>query len=348
MELDDNLIETAVETPEPTLREELEAAHTEVVESRQRDEQGRFAAKAKEEADALAEKPEAVAIKPAAQVVEKPVAEVPAAPERPTLAPNAWSATAKAAWVDAHPALKAEISKREADIHREFTRQDAERNLGKQFQQITQPYAALIQSEGGSPVKAFQQYLETTRLLRTGDAATKVQLVRAMCQQFNIDMSGQKTQAQQQLIDPNYQNLHNEVAQLKAERQQAAFQAQQQETSRLQSQIDTFAADPANIHFEAVKPHMVALLNGGQAANLQEAYDQALWARPDIRSTLLDQQLADREAKRVADKKLKADAARRAGGSVIGSPGLGATTDPQAGNRSLRQELEAALGTSRV
>lgn len=338
-----------VETPEPTLREQIETA-AEAVETRNRDEQGRFAAKqAQEAADKPAteiQKPAVELGKPEAKPEIKPDAK-PADTQKPTLAPHMWSAAAQAEFANASPVIKAEIARREADIHKEFTKQDGERQLGRQFRQIAEPYAAMIQAEGGNPVNAFKGYLETTRILRQGDPATKVQLVKQLCQQFGVNLEA-VTNPDAPKIDPMVQNLHNELQQLKAERQQLAYQAQNQEQSKLQSQIEAFGADPANVHFEAVKPAMAALLSGGQAATLQEAYDQALWVRPDIRSGLLDQQIAAREAKRVADAKAKADAARRASGSVIGSPGLGASIDPQAGKRTLREELEANMASSRV
>ena len=92
---------------------------------------------------------------------------------------------------------------------------------------------------------------------------------------------------------------------------------------------------------------MAALLKDGLAKDLQDAYDQAVYARPDIRSTLLEQQLAEKEAKRVADAKAKADAARKASGSVTGSPGATAPSKSNVPERSLREELVANLAAAR-
>lgn len=346
--MENEIIEDEIQA-EPTLREELETAHAEASEraDRARDEQGRFAAVKAEATDLpFKEKPATVVDeqKPVAEAV-KPAEVVPDAteqPQRPTLAPNAWSHAAKAAFANADPVIKAEIARREADVHREFTKQDAERQMGREVQRLAAPYQQLLQSEGGNPTKAFQAYLETTRLLRQGDPQTKATLVRQMCQQFNIDL-GQVQNAPE--VDYSRQQEYSRAQQLEQENQR--LQAQIQEIP-LQSQINAFAADPAHEHYEAVKPVMAALLSGGQAQTLQEAYDQAVWARPDIRSNLMAQQTAQAEGKRVAEAKAKADAARRAAGSVIGSPGIGASVDPKAGNRSLRQELEAQMASSRI
>ena len=337
-----------VDTPEPSLREQLETA-TQEVSARERDEAGRFAAKAKETVETVFADP---AAKLGAEVPTKPAAETPEAPERPTLAPNAWSHQAKAAFANADPAIKAEIAKREADIHKEFTRQDEQRNFGRAIQQAVAPYSQLIQAEGGNPVKAFQGYLETTRILRQGDAQTKAQLGRQLFQQFGIDPNlafgeGAQTAPQNQ-IAPDVQRLQNELADVRRQLQTFGSYAENQALAPLQAQIEAFGRDPANAHFDAVKPEMAALLQGGRAQSLQDAYDMAVWARPDIRSSLIAQQSQAAEAKRVAEARAKADAARRAGGSVTGSPGLGASADPKAGNRSLRQELEAQMSSARI
>lgn len=339
-------VEKTAEIPEPSLREQLETASKEVA-TRERDEAGRFAAKAKEEG-VVADKAAELG-KPAETPVVKPAEAAPETPERPTLAPNAWSHQAKAAFANADPLVKAEIAKREADIHREFTRQDAERNMGKAISQAVAPYSQLIQAEGGNPVKAFQSYLETTRILRQGDAQTKARLVSQMCQTFGIDLSAVSGgEAQQNQVAPDVRILQNEIANLKAQVGRFGNFAENQALAPLQAQIEAFGKDPANVHFEAVKPEMAAFLQAGRAQSLQDAYDMAVWSRPDIRSSLIAQQQQAAEAKRVADAKAKADAARRAGGSVTGSPGLGASADPKAGQRTLRQELEAQMSSARV
>lgn len=343
----ENEINTEVVAPEPelSLRQELEAA-TEVVEKadRARDEAGRFAtekAEAREVAERADKPTEKTPLDAATRQAPLDAAAIDTTPtpERPTLAPNTWSTAAKAAWVNADPVLKAEIAKREQDVHREFTRQDNERNLGKQFRQVIEPHASMIQQDGGNPVKGFQNYLETARILRGNDAQMKATLVRQMCQQFNIDLNTQP-------VAQNYQQAYTPPQQPAIDRQQ--LEAEIRGNLTLQAKIDAFAADPKNEHFEAVKPAMVALLSGGQASGLEEAYEQALWMRPDIRSSLIARETKAVQDQRVAQAKAKADAARRAGGSVTGSPGIGQQSDPQAGTRTLRQELEANFASNRV
>jgi hypothetical protein len=76
---------------------------------------------------------------------------------------------------------------------------------------------------------------------------------------------------------------------------------------------------------------------------MQEAYDMACHAIPDVRSTILTRQTAEADAKRAAEAKAKADAKRRAAGSISGSPGSPVSTTTTAPNLSLRDELRANL-----
>lgn len=253
--------------------------------------------------------------------------------------PNSWSAASKAKWADLPAELQTEINKRETEIHQGFTRMDEDRQFGKSLKDVISPYMPIIQAEGGTPVTAIQSLLNSAYVLRTGTPQAKSQLFHQLAHQYGVDLT-QIPQGQVK-TDPQLQAIQSELMQLKNERQNELTMREQQERSNLQSQIDTFAADPKNGHFEAVKADMAALLQGGRAKDLQEAYDMAVWARPDIRSTLIQSQTSELEAKRVAEAKAKADAARRASVSVKGGPGAAAPTNSAVTNRSLREELVA-------
>jgi nitric oxide reductase activation protein len=90
---------------------------------------------------------------------------------------------------------------------------------------------------------------------------------------------------------------------------------------------------------------MAALIGQGAAKDLQDAYEQAVWARPDTRATLLAQQRAEEEQKRRAEAKQKAEDARRKSVSITGGPGNTANSSAPEG-RSIRDELSAAIAAS--
>jgi hypothetical protein len=86
----------------------------------------------------------------------------------------------------------------------------------------------------------------------------------------------------------------------------------------------------------------------GRPLNLQSLYDEAVWSLPSTRERLLEQR-NDAEAKKAADeRKTRAEAARRAGSSVTGSPGPGAApNDPAGSDRSIRDEIRAQMSGER-
>jgi hypothetical protein len=151
-------------------------------------------------------------------------------------------------------------------------------------------------------------------------------------------MFQQFSQPQNHYVDPTVQQLQEQVWQLTQAQQHQHAMVEQQEQAQIHSTIESFASDPSNVFFEDVKPEMAALLKEGRAADMQEAYDMACWARPDIRPLLLQaQQKQEQEVKRS-----KVQKARSAAVSVAGSPsGSSARGNPE--NRTLTEELAANM-----
>ena len=311
----------------------------EIEDKRARDEAGRFVAKPTEE-----KKPEAA--RPERKTLTMPDAKIVADPAAPAVqpqfkAPEGWKAELKEKFGTLAPEIQAEISRREADMHKAFTRQDEERQFGKRVLEMTAPYLGTIRQEGGDPLAAYSLYLQTAQTLRTGTPQQKVEALLSVARQFNVPL-GQPVQQGQQGYDPRVDQAMQEVNTLKQYLQQEAHQRQLAEQATLQSEIDGFAQEAGHEHFETVKTRMGVLLENGYAKDLQDAYDQAIWSEPAIRSTL--SATVAPETKRLTEAIAKADAAKKASGSVTGGPGgarpTGNGSDPSA---SLRDELRANL-----
>jgi hypothetical protein len=123
----------------------------------------------------------------------------------------------------------------------------------------------------------------------------------------------------QQIVDPN---------KLKTQLQEEI------ENDKLSNEIQAFAANPANIHFQEVRHIMGSLLESGKAGNLQEAYDSAIWSIPSIRAELE----AKAEAAKAEKRKAEMAAKKKAAASVSGSAGI---ASPNA--NAPQQTLEEAL-----
>lgn len=351
MALENAEVETGQEDQSIDLRAQIEGAMREVKErtetsaterdateraDRTRDDRGRFAARQEQ---AEPETPTPTAAPAPAQTTEQPaqVAQTPAQPAG-VKAPESAPPEVKALFDKLPPEVQGWVAKREAEVHRQFTRQDEERNFGKSMKDVVTPYLPMIQAEGGNPVAAVQNLLNTAYILRHAPIEQKTEAVKALIQQYGIDAT---TLAQPQAyVDPTVAQLQRQLAEIENRDQQREQFQQQQQTQAMQAELQAFAADPKNQHYEQVKPHMAALLSAGLVTSLQDAYDQAVWARPDLRSNLLTAQSRQAEDQRVAEAKARADAARKAGSSINGGPGAPASGGPRV-ERSLRDELAA-------
>lgn len=340
------------ESAEKSLREELQdafsastAAEDESVDSapadstgsRSRDDRGRFAGKQSVEDAAVAQtgttsSPEAPGAPTATEQQQQQ--------QQPAIArPANLKAELHGAW-DAAPAeLRKYITEREAEVHKGFTRMDEERQYGRQLRDVINPYMPLIQAQGGDAASAVKSLLNTAYIFNTGNPAQKVQALQAVAQQYGIPLDQVAQYQPQQRVDPNVAALQQQVHQLSQARQQEVAQREQAEQYQLQTAIQTFAANPGHQHFEQVKPHMAALLEKGLAKDMQDAYDQAIWARPDLRQTVLAAQQQTAEQARVTQAQARSAAAKQAAASVSGTPGI--SIPVAAPDRSLREEIRA-------
>jgi hypothetical protein len=335
-----------VETPEvetPVVEATPDKPEPEQTQERTRDEKGRFVAKDTAEPGTkdLESDPKSLAT----VSVAPSAGQATAAPEQsekeqaPSLAPpNGWSAEAKAKWHELSPEIMAAVQKREQDIAKFTSTRDEHASFGKEVYQTVQPYLAQIQAEGGTPTSAIKSLLNTAYVLRTGSPEQKRQLLLQTAAQFGVDLG--TPQAQPGAV-PGLETLQQRLDRLEHERQQERAAEQNRLQAEVQTEIETFAADPKHPHYEAVKGHMSALIAQGLAKDLQDAYDQAVWARPDTRATLAAQQRAEEEQKRRAEAKQRAEDAKRKNVSITGGPGNTAAASAP-GGRSIREELLAA------
>lgn len=275
----------------------------------------------------------------------------------------------KAKWAGLPEDVRAEISRREADMHRALTVRDDERSFGREFQQLTQQHQAVIQQTGVTPQRLFSDFMGIVTTLRGPDRDAKARLLLGVAQANGIDLRPYFGGAQPRPANPNpqpgangqppanfapippaLQRMQQEWDQLRQQlgeqrqREDAERQGRQQteEQQTLQA-IMAFRSTPEARFFDEVRDHMIALLNGNVASTLEDAYSQAIWSRPDLRQ-ILQKEEADKATAEQA-KQRRAQEARRKGGSVRG--GTGSTPASGGADRSLRDELKAGFNEAR-
>lgn len=332
---------------ELTLRQELEKNVAELRDSQHAADEHRDDAAAAASAPSAAVKPgdtdaSGAATGNAAAAGDES-ASAAASAESKSKAPQSWNAAERAHWEKIPAEVQAVITRREEEAHRGITKLGQDAAYGQKLRDVISPYLPIIRAEGGDEAGAVRDLLQTAYVLRTANPEQKVQLFRQLAGQFGVDLSAAAQGARE--VDPELAALRQELTQVRGYLANTEQQQHQQIEANAQQMIDAFAADPKNEFYEQVKPLMGQLLVAGQARDMQDAYDQACWATASVRSTLMQRQEADAEAKRAAEAKARAGAKRHAGGSVSGAPTapVAATASAAASNLSLRDELRQAM-----
>lgn len=298
------------------------------------------------------------------------------APATPAIvAPGSFTKEAKAEWANVPPVVQQAMVKREQEMARgvdELKRRQAD------IDQALQPRMELIRRHGHTPAQAVNQLFAWFEAL---SANPKVAFP-ALADSFRFDLKQLNPQqpapgaapapaeGQPEVVTPAVQQYINGLEQklegfARAVSQQfGAMQNnfQQQSEAKTQEILNNWAKDKP--HFEEVRVAMAHMLSSGLvqpladgSADLDRAYDMALYALPDVRTQLLTEQQQKQEAERTAKvekeknaQQEQANKARRASGSLsLGAPGTPASPQgkrPGKG-KSVRESLAEAIESVR-
>lgn len=297
-------------------------------------------------------------------------------------APEAWPKEAKAEWANLPATVQAAIAKREVDGAKGV--EQLKQSL-KQFEpiaQVLQPRMESIRQFGHSPAEAVGQLFawfdalgQDVERVKSGQPVVAFPL---LAQSFGLDpktlfggapaQPGTEKKAEeqpagdipapvQQYITALEQKLGNMTKAIEQKFGALENTFATQREAQTQELIDAWAKDKP--YFKDVKVMMGHLLASGQipalpngAADLDTAYEQAVYANRDTRARMLE----DQRKKAEADTKAKAEKERRAqqdqvNGARKAAVGLGpsspGTTTPgtaqQKGKKSVRESIMEAI-----
>lgn len=266
---------------------EAPAAPTE----RARDDSGRFSKSiADEPIEAPAEEPGAPPAAPAVQWDEGLRRD----------APDSWSPEARALWEQMPEQARLEVRRREHQGQE--SAQAAE--FGRAFAKSLSPFYEHMRSIGVAPAQAAAELFGLERSLRTGTPEQKMQVLQGLAQSYGVTLGAEQAQPADARISALQQQLQQVTRSIDEQR---TYQAQEAEKAAL---ADINAFKVGKEHFETVKPEMARLLQAGIAGTLQDAYDRACWAHPEVREKLVAKQIqADKEkAAKAAEEAKKAAA----------------------------------------
>lgn len=191
------------------------------------------------------------------------------------------------------PEVKKEFQNREEAYKKTVDQYKQAANFGAEVHKALTPYAATLnqlQQQGISPAIAIDKLLSADNVLRHGTQAQKRDSIAKLIHSYNVDMSDGLPQ-----IDPQshayQQEIYRRDQELARSREDINYLKQQQ-AQREQQEINAIieTTKKGREYFDMVRPFMKSALESGAAKDLPEAYEQAIWAHPEVRKKMLEKQ----------------------------------------------------------
>lgn len=327
-----------VAAPEDTAAPPIDETPAERAD-RERDEQGRFKAKAEGDKprETLKLKEQPAETPPAAARPETPTDQTKLPPEIDKQGkhlerippPADWKGAAKVDW-DRMPR-----NVREA-IAADYAQVEQARAELAPIKDLLDVNREFLVNQAGSLPEAMRQMMQFAHMSTTVDGA--VQLAQHILRARGLDpraVFGGQAQPSPQGQQPGPQT---DVAQLV--RQELDERFRQQQSQQLKNQIEEFASRPDRPYFNDVRQVMGFLMEAGRAKTMDEAYEMACRADPMIFEQIQATARKRDEDKR-AEEAAKARQASRA--SLRGSPLPGATNGTGNPGASVHDDVRAAM-----
>lgn len=262
------------------------------------------------------DKPEATAEIAAEEKTGEEAATVEDKPEdkpedkKPVRAPEGLKPEFKVRFAELDPEWQEEILRREQDAARGISQLSEQAKLSKELDRVIAPYEPMMQLMGAPKTDIIQNMLQTAYVLNQGSPEQKSAVVRGIMEQYGIQVDMTPPEE----VSPELAAVRKELAELK----QAI--GQRPDEGRVISQqaatdVQAFAADPANEFFGEVRESMAMLMRAGGATDLKDAYEKACLLNPDVRKA----QEIKKQRQGLAEQARAAKAAKEAGRQVSGS-----------------------------
>lgn len=235
-----------------------------------------------------------------------------------------------AAWNAATPEMRGWVKGREQQVEK-YIRANAEASkFGGLMWNAVRPYEALLRQQGAHPAAVVQSLMNLHYTLSQGHPAEKVAALRALVNQYGVEAvdDGQPAAPAQPAVD------HETRQRLQQIEQYLRAGVHQAELAHAHGVVSSFAADSQRefMNREDVRHAMADLLELGHAQSIEQAYDMAIWQRPDLRAVLMEKDAARRQTE-----------ARAAAGEAVprGGAPIAAVMEPN--DDSLRGSIERAM-----
>jgi len=229
-------------------------------------------------------------------------------------APQSWAKEHHQTWASLPPQAQQYIALREKQMLDGLEQYKGHASVGRQMSEAIQPFMPALQARGIEPARAVQALLNAQAMLDRDPVAG----LKKLASDYRVDLS--KIAAENTLpIDPNVAALQERLQHFESkltEREQAELAIKREAVA---SEVETFANDPANPHFDEVADDIAALMKAYPALSLKDAYDKALWANPVTRAKETARLQQDTEKKLRENARLNALKAKTAASATVRS-----------------------------
>ena len=230
--------------------------------------------------------------------------------------PQHWSDEHKETFKGLPPNAQKFLFERHKSMEGDYTRKTTEfANERKRYdalKQVFEPLKDKMTLAGMDEMAAMKQLVAAQTYLDRNPR----EAIAYFAKTYGVDLSQPDPGASNQ--DPEMSAVKAELSQLRNHLNLTEQQKALAERQRLDAEITAFSESkdekgtPKHPHFELLRLRMGALIQSGDAKDLPDAYEKALWADPVLRTDLLEQQRKTAEAKaKAAAQKLAEDAKKK-------------------------------------
>jgi hypothetical protein len=174
-------------------------------------------------------------------------------------------------------------NQRESEYKKGVSTYKAEADRARELENAIAPFIPELQSQNISPSAWINNLGRAHMVLTKAPYDQKVQMFQRLAQEYGIQLNqdGQMTAPPQ--VDAYTQQLMNQLNQVNQEVSSIKGRFQQEETARLNNEIERVRSDVEKFpHFDVVREEMAQLLELGKAHNLETAYAKAVRLNDDV------------------------------------------------------------------
>jgi hypothetical protein len=217
--------------------------------------------------------------------------------------PASWSKEQHENWSKVPKEAQDYIELREKQMLDGIEQYKAGNQFAQEMAKVVEPFRAAIDKHvGGNELQAIHNLFSHQQVLTEGSLESRQNAFLALGKSLGLIPEEGQAQPDQRTVE-----LQQRVERMEQQERQRADKIRTEQYNKVSQEVEAFATDKANEHFELVADDVVLLLNTG--LDLKTAYERAVWANPITRAK---EMAKTTEAQSKAAAKKNTEAAKQA------------------------------------